>query len=193
MQQLPALSDSPSFNNDEYYEVERIIGHVANGMDMWFWVRWKGYGPEHDTWEHESSFMNPHCVQSYLATIEQDGGNGNHKNTLLSPKTSELIVVVDHVEAEHKTQQNVSDSNNNGLLNNLSENNKYCPTYKRYKNEFQKNEWKVADILNDRTTFLGTKELLVRWENIEDPSMSFHSWELQSSLDCHGAIMKFYA
>jgi hypothetical protein len=41
---------------DEYV-VQKILDHkVENGIHLWK-VRWKGYGPEEDTWEPASSFI----------------------------------------------------------------------------------------------------------------------------------------
>ena len=41
---------------DDTYNVEKILGHrMRCGQHQWK-VRWKGYGPEFDTWEPASSF-----------------------------------------------------------------------------------------------------------------------------------------
>jgi hypothetical protein len=31
--------------------VEEVLEHRGSGRNMKFLVRWKGYGPEHNTWE----------------------------------------------------------------------------------------------------------------------------------------------
>ena len=41
---------------EEMYEVERIVGHQQAGRKgILYCVRWKGYGPEEDTYEMEEN------------------------------------------------------------------------------------------------------------------------------------------
>ena len=52
------------------YEVDRIIGHKGEGDDRTYLIRWKGYGPEGDTWEPVANIMADESIQSYLETID---------------------------------------------------------------------------------------------------------------------------
>ncbi|KAJ1789399.1 hypothetical protein LPJ59_005351, partial [Coemansia sp. RSA 2399] len=40
------------------YEVEWIIDQMGTGKDARYWVSWKGYTPDDDTWEPESNLTN---------------------------------------------------------------------------------------------------------------------------------------
>jgi hypothetical protein len=54
---------------DKEYEVEKIITHRKKGRDVQYLVRWKGYGPEDDTWEPERNLRNAsNILQQYLAS-----------------------------------------------------------------------------------------------------------------------------
>lgn len=64
--------------------------------------------------------------------------------------------------------------------------------YKNYKKKFVKSQWTVADIINERKNNFGGKEFMVRWLNIHNRAVSFHSWEPENRLDCYGQLMKYY-
>lgn len=184
----------PSFDTEEYYEVERIVDHGCNEVGMWFRVRWKGYGPDSDTWEPENNFMKPSFVRKYLKKVAKEAAarqkSGKARQSPEKDETTTTVSAVNEALGQGKVK---SDSNNNDSVDQHSQDLAPYPAYNRYKHDFQKSDWKVAEILNDRLTYLGTKELLVRWQNIGDASICFHSWELQSGLDSCGAIVKFYA
>jgi Chromo (CHRromatin Organisation MOdifier) domain len=61
---------------EEEYEVERIIGHHYNQSKRRreYLVRWKGYGPEHDTFKPEMSLQNAFShLREYCKTLEECG------------------------------------------------------------------------------------------------------------------------
>lgn len=52
-------------SNGVYY-VEKILDDIKKGKIHYFLIRWKGYGPEHDTWEKKSNLMCPDILKKYL-------------------------------------------------------------------------------------------------------------------------------
>lgn len=50
------------------FDIEEILDHRKKGSTYSFLVRWKGYGPEGDTWEPKSNLQCKNCkiVNSYL-------------------------------------------------------------------------------------------------------------------------------
>lgn len=56
-------------DDDQYYEVEKIVSHVSDEDGVLYLVRWKGYGPQADTWEREEAFMDTGFVQNYHQSL----------------------------------------------------------------------------------------------------------------------------
>jgi hypothetical protein len=68
-----SINNSEQESNVEYYDVERIIDEKLEEGIMRYRVRWKGYGPDDDTWEQASSFHNPVTLKQWTKgrTLEQ--------------------------------------------------------------------------------------------------------------------------
>ena len=68
--QLKFVSHSSKDFQEQVYEIEKIIGHKGEGDDRMYLIRWKGWGPEHDTWEPVSNIHTDEAIQDYLATLD---------------------------------------------------------------------------------------------------------------------------
>jgi hypothetical protein len=64
------VSHSSKDFQQETYEIDHILGHKGDGDDRSYLIRWKGYGPEGDTWEPVSNIMTDEVIQDYLAKID---------------------------------------------------------------------------------------------------------------------------
>ena len=49
--------------------METILRHRNTSRGRHFLIRWKGYGPEDDTWEPESNINAPIKLRQYWRTI----------------------------------------------------------------------------------------------------------------------------
>ena len=67
---LKFVSHSSKDFMEEQYEVDRILGHQGEGDNRKYLIRWKGYGPEADSWEPVEGISADETIRSYLATID---------------------------------------------------------------------------------------------------------------------------
>lgn len=68
--QFPAVSEEKSSDSDatsESYEVEAILDHAqGENLHMYhYYVRWKGYGPEHNSWIPFTNFDDIRILSNY--------------------------------------------------------------------------------------------------------------------------------
>lgn len=52
--------------DDEDFEVEKLLNHKKQKGKRLFLVRWKGFGPDADTWEPEANLNCEKILQNYL-------------------------------------------------------------------------------------------------------------------------------
>lgn len=50
---------------DGEYEVEKILKHTKKGHKMRYLIRWKGFSPDHDTWQEENDLNCPDILDAY--------------------------------------------------------------------------------------------------------------------------------
>lgn len=67
IKQLQTGVNSTKESDDEnVYEVERIIADKREGNSTYYRVRWLGYGPKHDTWQKAEDLFCPTILKEYL-------------------------------------------------------------------------------------------------------------------------------
>ena len=64
-----AVSDGDADTESAPFEVERVVDHRLAGGTIEFLLRWKGYGPEDDTWTPESEMSCHNLVEEYFHTL----------------------------------------------------------------------------------------------------------------------------
>lgn len=60
------LKKSKSKEKEEHFEVEHILTHKYNASGKWYFVRWKGFKPEDDSWVIENNMDCPKILQEYI-------------------------------------------------------------------------------------------------------------------------------
>jgi hypothetical protein len=58
--------DQKKSDTDDTYVVDHIVDHSFEDGVMWYGVRWKGWGPEHDSWVTEDMINDESLIQSYF-------------------------------------------------------------------------------------------------------------------------------
>lgn len=65
----------------------------------------------------------------------------------------------------------------------------------QYRIDWQANRanWKAVQVINERQSSTNSgKELMVRWQHVENSWQTFHSWEPENNLDCYQVMLKYY-
>jgi hypothetical protein len=57
--------DSDEELDADIFEVEEILEHRRHGPRLEYKLRWRGFGPEDDTWEPESNIQAPELIEAY--------------------------------------------------------------------------------------------------------------------------------
>jgi hypothetical protein len=58
-------------SEEGYYEVERILKEEIRGGELYYYIRWQGYGKDDDTWEPATAIS--HCVDIIAMWNESKG------------------------------------------------------------------------------------------------------------------------
>ncbi|SAL97878.1 hypothetical protein [Absidia glauca] len=62
---LKGVSQDPILEEEDRWEVESIINHKGTPGNYQYKVRWKGFGPDADTWEPKEMFDSADTIRMY--------------------------------------------------------------------------------------------------------------------------------
>ncbi|XP_078481285.1 uncharacterized protein LOC100176803 [Ciona intestinalis] len=102
------MSSSDYSSGEDVYEVEKIIDNiVVDGKKTFYRVRWKGYGPDSDTWEPKENLLScEDLLNTYIAReAELKKSKESHVELLSVESTSEEDSGDDRRLQKKKTQQ----------------------------------------------------------------------------------------
>jgi hypothetical protein len=73
---LPSCSCALPAQIDNIYKVERILDKRVicrgRGFSTQYWIRWKGWGPEHDKWKRVQDLNCDELIEEYEQRIQQN-------------------------------------------------------------------------------------------------------------------------
>ncbi|XP_069702012.1 chromobox protein homolog 1-like isoform X2 [Periplaneta americana] len=148
----------------EEYEVESVVDVKQIRGKRQFRIRWKGYGPDNDTWENEDDLNCPEAIKSFLEKnenkddiknenkVKKRGGKGANKSPKKKMKTT-------------AGQNEVSAGDDN-------------------------KEYEVEKVMEVHFKKNGAREFLIHWKGF---SHKEDTWEPESNLNCPDLIEKFMA
>uniref|UniRef100_H2Z6B5 Chromo domain-containing protein n=1 Tax=Ciona savignyi TaxID=51511 RepID=H2Z6B5_CIOSA len=82
---------SSSDSGEDVYEVEKIIDNVVvDGKETFYRVRWKGYGPDSDTWEPKENLLScEDLLNTYIANEAKKNQESNVELVSLESNSEE--------------------------------------------------------------------------------------------------------
>lgn len=170
------------------YEVEKIVGHKVEHGQVSYWVKWKGYGEDANTWEIASTVHCPDLIEQYKEKyFPSSATNGKIKSAAKRPaaeskksknspakkKKKAPKIVPDDTDDDDDDNDDDDDDDDNGDRDPLG--------------ETTEKEWEVEDIVDERT-LKGKKEYLIRWKGCKADQ---DTWEPAHNVHCPDIVSKF--
>lgn len=148
-----------------YLQVEDIVDHCVEGRRKYYKIRWKGYGPDSDTWEEEKSIYATDLVVKYRESHPDDQPDQYKKKSDKRKKKKTVVLPPRKIKIDQ------------------------MPDYEEPTSDADV-EWEVERILDVYFCKDNTREFLIRWK---DYSSNADTWEPEANLDCKEMINKFMA
>ncbi|XP_031828269.1 uncharacterized protein LOC116425137 isoform X2 [Nomia melanderi] len=165
-------------NQEEEYEVEKIVGQRTSKGKRQFLVRWKGYDESSDTWELEKDLNCLQLIEEFLAE-EIENEEDKSKKSDDSPKAG-------------KTKSLKMDKRSKKPKVNAKkqiENDKEITSSDEIKNDKDdQKEFEVEKIIEVHFKKNKTRQFLIRWKGF---SSADDTWEPEENLNCPELIEKF--
>lgn len=76
---------------EEEWEVDKIIDYAEEKKGRVFRIRWKGFGPKHDTWEPEANLHCSDIIEKFMSRMKAEE-NMNFKELREEPKKTKRLV-----------------------------------------------------------------------------------------------------
>lgn len=194
-----AKKKSGKRSDNTEYEVEKIVGHKVEHGQASYWVKWKGYGEDANTWEAASTVHCPELIEQYktkyFATPSSNGKSksaaakkrpatekkksvGPAKKSKKGPK-----IVPDDTDSDDSDD----DDDDDNVEDNVVEDDQNIDDDENAIDDTSEMEWEVQDIVDERTR-KGKKEYLIRWKGCKAEQ---DSWEPAQNVNCPDIIGKF--
>lgn len=146
---------------DLNFQVEQVLDEkIIRGVRHYL-IRWKGYEPESDTWEPESTLNCPELITEYKAKQKKKG------KAKLDKKKE---------KGKEGNDEQTWDENDDFEVRNSR------------KRAYSKWFWQVDRILDVYFKRNGQREFLVSWKGYPN---SQNSWEPEENMDCKDLIKRF--
>ncbi|KAF2898870.1 hypothetical protein ILUMI_07298 [Ignelater luminosus] len=146
------------------YEVQEVLDQKMIRGVRHYLIRWKGYEPESDSWEPESTLQCADLIKKFKASREDQNGKENSSDSPKKRRKSDKKNI--------KKDKKVKRSSKN----------------KEEADWDSNDEFEVERIIDVYFKRNGTREFLVSWKGY--PS-SQDSWEPEENLECLDLISKF--
>lgn len=62
----------PTAISDDVFEVEKILGKEKRRGIWYYFIRWKGYGSDHDSWEKEKNLQCPEILKAFKKSVKKN-------------------------------------------------------------------------------------------------------------------------
>lgn len=85
------ISIKPKEDPNKEWEVEKIIDYAEEKTGRVFRIRWKGFGPKHDTWEPEKNLNCNDIIQKFMKRMKSQE-NVSFKELREEPKKTKRLV-----------------------------------------------------------------------------------------------------
>lgn len=172
------------------YEVEKIVGHKVERGQVSYWVKWKGYGEDANTWEIAATVNCPDLIeqykQKYFSAPATNGktkspakrpaiDNKKNNNTPAKKKKKAPKIVPDDTDDD----DDQDDEDDAAAVDDDADRDPLEDTTEK--------EWEVEDIVDDRT-LKGKKEYLIRWKGCKADQ---DTWEPAQNVNCPDIIAKY--
>lgn len=154
-----------SKDDNQEYEVEKIVGEKIEYGSRFFLVKWKGWPESDNSWEAEKSVDCYELIEKFRDSC-RSSGKSNKRSAATTPKSPK----------NKKPRKSVSDDDDD---ENDEENDG---------DESDEKEWEVEKVVNVRSSRGGKKEYLIRWKGCK---ASEDTWEPENGISCPSLINAF--
>lgn len=174
-------------DSDEEYSVEKILDKRINNGKVEYFLKWKGYPDEENTWEPVENLDCDDIISAYEQNLEENIEENEQEELMSTSNESSVVITSDEDDNETPPRQMEYIANHVGLVNGFGIETEHLEINRG--NNIASPVVKIPEKIVGATDSSGRLQFLLKWKDLDEADLIYAS---EANVRFPQVVIKFY-